>query len=94
VGESSDNFHISLSLNPKLRNFVFVFSSNSFFVCPAIPNIIFAYPQGFTYHRLGSTGLDNRLTDGGYVVSLTLQRFTKKNLRALISVRGWVNPRA
>jgi hypothetical protein len=38
VGGSSDNFHTSLSLcEPKLHNFVFVFS--------AITNIIFAYPQ-------------------------------------------------
>jgi hypothetical protein len=36
---------------------------------------------------------DNRLTDGGWVVSLTRRpRFTGRNHSELISVTGWVNP--
>jgi hypothetical protein len=45
------------------------FYFNSFFllVFSAITNIIFLYPQGYTYHRLGTTVLDRRFTDGGEV---------------------------
>jgi hypothetical protein len=41
-------------------------------VFSAFTNIIFAYPQGCAYHRLGTTGIDSRSTDVGKVVSFTL----------------------
>jgi hypothetical protein len=42
-------------------------------VFSAITNIIFAYTQGYAYHRLVTAVLDTRLTDDGEVVSLTHQ---------------------
>jgi hypothetical protein len=48
---------VSLS-KPKLHNFGFVFLL-FILVFSAITNIIFAYTQGYVYHRLGTTGLDN-----------------------------------
>jgi hypothetical protein len=51
-------------------------------------------PQGCVTSRLPHF-LDNRLTDCGEVVSLTRQPpFTPGRFLVLISVRGWVDPRA
>jgi hypothetical protein len=70
------------------------FISHSFLLKP-IPATDRGSPQGCETSRLPYF-LDNRLTDGGKVVSLTRRPpFTPQwRFLVLFSVRGWVDPRA
>jgi hypothetical protein len=60
------------------------------------PSKCLRVPSGVCEFRLKTTALDNQLTDGGEVVSLKRRlRFTPpERFLVLISIKGWVNPRA
>jgi hypothetical protein len=73
---------------------VFHATSTNFAKCKVIPVMGCGGPKGCETLRLPHF-LDNRLTDGGEVVSLHASRpLPPGRFLVLISVRGWVDPRA
>jgi hypothetical protein len=53
-------------------------------------------PEEYAYPRLNTAALDNLLTDGGEVVTVTRSRppFTLRKILGTHFCRGWVDPTA